>query len=268
MSIVNRSESRVELQLSVDGESLSCNVGKLDRATAGPSSVASERPGSEPAMLALPGSSADGDEDDVSELHFAPHAQAKKEHAKKSDQGVLISRFGSSMRSRVARILDATASDSGGDMPANPYQAPRADLDDDAPRASGEEIEGMSELLAPLKGTQPWVKLASIAGFIGAGLLMLIGVLALVVEMKVPTILALVYVMIGVVYIAPAMHLWRYAATIQASLRDRETRTVVRALEHQQKFWHFVGMITLLVFALYAIGFAVILFTVLSKPHL
>jgi hypothetical protein len=247
---------------------LSCNVGKLDRAMAGPSSVASERPGSVPAMLVLPGSSDDGDDDDVSELHFAPHAHAKTLLAMKSQQGVLISRFGSSMRSRVARILDATRSDSGGDMPANPYEAPRADLDD-TPRRSGDEIEGMSEILAPLKGTQPWVKLASIAGFIGAGLLMLIGVLALVMDVRgVSTLLALVYLIIGVVYIAPAMHLWRYAATIQTSLRDRETRTVVRALEHQQKFWHFVGMITLLVFALYAIGFAVILFTVLSKPHL
>jgi len=154
-------------------------------------------------------------------------------------------------------------------MPANPYQAPRADLDD-APRAreGSEELDGLREVLVPLKLTRPWVKLISVAGLVGAVLLAVLGAITFFTEVKNSTLLAIVYILVGAVYVVPALHLSRFASSIQELLRTRETPTLVRALEHQQKFWHFTGVLTLLVLALYAIGFLVVIVMVLSKPHL
>jgi hypothetical protein len=170
------------------------------------------------------------------------------------------------MLERVARILDAARR---GRMPANPYQAPEADLDD-APRAleGAEELESLREILVPLKATRPWVKLVSVAGFVGAVLLVILGAITFFSEVKNATLMAVVYVLIGAVYVVPSLHLSRFASSIQELLRSRETPTLVRALEHQQKFWHFTGVLTLLVLALYAIGFLAVIVMVLSKPHL
>ena len=152
-------------------------------------------------------------------------------------------------------------------MRANPYQAPEADLDD-APRAVSGEVDGLSEILTPLKQTRPWVKLVSVAGLVGAVLLALLGVITFFTDVKNATLMGIVYLLVGAVYVVPSLHLSRYASSIRELLRTRDTPTLVRALGHQQKFWHFSGVLTLLVLALYAIGFLVVIVMVLSKPHL
>jgi hypothetical protein len=150
----------------------------------------------------------------------------------------------------------------------NPYQAPEADLDD-APRTrEGAELDGLREILEPLKLTRPWVKLVSVAGLVGAVLLVIAGVIALFTEVKNSTLVGLLYILVGAVYVVPSLHLSRYAAGIQELLRTRETASLGRALDHQRKFWHFIGVLMLLVLAVQAIGILVVIVMALSKPHL
>ena len=62
-------------------------------------------------------------------------------------------------------------------------------------------------------------------------------------------------------YIVPAFFLWRYADRIGLFVRDRSTGALASALEAQKSFWKFVGILTLVVLLLYAMG---IIFVVLA----
>lgn len=147
----------------------------------------------------------------------------------------------------------------------NPYEAPTADEEADVPRRRSRDVlddETPNELIVPLRDTRPWVKLVGVAMLVGSFLIVLFGVLmaALSSDPRVPSVVWLVYAVFGAIYFAPSLHLLKYAASIQRLMRNRDLGTLSEALGHQKRFWHFVGVVTLLVIVLYALAIAVAVF--------
>ncbi len=58
----------------------------------------------------------------------------------------------------------------------------------------------------------------------------------------------------ALIYIVPAIYLWRYADRIALFIQERSTGTLASALEAQKSFWKFVGILMLVVVAMYAVG--------------
>ena len=114
-----------------------------------------------------------------------------------------------------------------------------------------------------LRQTKPWARFIAIIMFIGAGF-MLIGGLGFMVAMSnvssrngPPAALGLVYLAMGALYITPALFLNRFASGIANLLMRNRMSDLEETLSAQKSFWKFMGIMTLVVLCLYAIGIVV-----------
>ena len=120
---------------------------------------------------------------------------------------------------------------------------------------------------AALAGTRPWVRLVSILGFLGAILMLVVGVGLAAGGMFMPvdsgpagagmTVLGVVYACMGLLYFVPALHLWRYGAAIEAYVRDAQQVTLEQAMEAQRRFWKFVGVLAVISMAFFVVAFII-----------
>jgi len=124
---------------------------------------------------------------------------------------------------------------------------------------------GLAILSVPLRRTQPWVRFLSIMGFIAAGFMVLTGVGAGVVGAasgRVETIgLMIVYPIMAVAYVFPAMFLMRYADRIKTFVASGQEQDLMGALEAQRSFWKFAGIFTIVSIV---VGIVISVFAVLA----
>jgi len=110
-----------------------------------------------------------------------------------------------------------------------------------------------------LKATRSWVKFLSILGFIGCGLLVVAGLVlgaagSLSDYMGVAGgFLSLLYLAIAVLYLFPALYLFRYAKAIDGLVASSSLPSLEDALEQQRKFWRFVGILAIVMIGLYVL---------------
>ena len=149
----------------------------------------------------------------------------------------------------------------------------------------GAAIDGraLSASLTPLAQqyldqTRPWVRFMSVVTFVSAGLTMVLGLVVLVFSMFSGAaagngeelgalgsavgggLLALLYLVLACVYIAPGLYLARYASAITRLKSTPTAGGLEDALKHQKSFWRFVGILTVvgLVVAVIMLGLAVV----------
>jgi hypothetical protein len=143
---------------------------------------------------------------------------------------------------------------------------------DDAPaRMSGDD--GSSTLgsitpimVAHLRATKPWARLVSMVGFVGSGLILLVGLILPFVGAFSHNVggavggiaMGIVYVLLGCLYFFPSLFLFRYASAIHRLLVTGDSESMELALSHQRSFWRFIGIATLVVLCLYAVALVVI----------
>ncbi len=149
----------------------------------------------------------------------------------------------------------------------NPYQPPAADpaADASAQPTSG----GFTPLMVRhLSETKPWVRLLSILLFVSAGLMALAGggsalVMAIgaavsegegFFELFAGIALGVIYFVMAVLYIPPALYLHRYAGSIEIVKGGGGAKAIETALGHQRSFWRFVGILTLIGMAVGVLG--------------
>ena len=142
----------------------------------------------------------------------------------------------------------------------NPYAAP---ISDAAPRARvtlDEDRLLTPEIIEAMSQTRPWVVFLGILGFIGAGLLLLAGLGLLLfggfkqmggAEMG---FISILYILFAVIYVFPSLYLYRYGASIKAMQQGYGVHALAEALGHQKSFWRLVGILSLIVVVIYAIG--------------
>jgi len=128
-----------------------------------------------------------------------------------------------------------------------------------------------------LDQTRPWVRLMSIMTFVGAGLMLLAALMMLLVavfggfagaksaelgglgSVVGGGLLALFYLALACVYIAPGLYLSRYAAAITRLKANSTAGGLEDALKHQKSFWRFAGIVTAISIALAVVVVGVIL---------
>jgi hypothetical protein len=108
-----------------------------------------------------------------------------------------------------------------------------------------------------LRQTVPWVRIMAILMFIGSGLMLLAGAAMFPVGLAVrggggpPAFLGCIYIPFALLYIVPALFLWRYAAHAKAFAITRHEQSLEEALQAQKSFWKFVAITALVVIGLY-----------------
>lgn len=127
-------------------------------------------------------------------------------------------------------------------------------------------------MIEHLRATRPWVLFLSILMFISVGLMFLGGLLAIVATSS-PAgmrgaafgpIVGIIYWIIGGLYLAPAIFLFKYASSIQDLLRGGGDVAMEAALESQKSFWRFTGIVTLVVICVYALVILMAIFGAMS----
>ena len=116
-----------------------------------------------------------------------------------------------------------------------------------------------SGVISLLTQTKPWVRFMSILGFVGCGFLvisgMIMGAVGTFSQMgPAGGFIGFVYIAMAVLYVFPALFLFRYADGIRDLARLRTPRALEGALDQQRRFWRFVGIFTIVVLGLYVVG--------------
>lgn len=140
------------------------------------------------------------------------------------------------------------------DPPINPYSAPGAG------RGSPDDSVLIEEFtrgtIDALRQTRPWVIFLGVLGFIGVGLMALIGLFGLLSLAaggirNSQALILVVYLPVALLYFFPSLFLTRYGARIGGFVRDPSHRGLEAALTTQKSFWKFVGILTLVILLLY-----------------
>ncbi len=146
-------------------------------------------------------------------------------------------------------------------MSIDPYSPPTLNVH----AAKSAPDTGVSQgVLAQLAGTKPWVRFMSVLMFVGAGF-MLLGALVLLLMggmiaesakgVAMPPGLmagiAVLYAALSILYIYPALKLWKYANGIAALLISGNSVDLEVALSQQRSFWKFLGIMVIICFVLY-----------------
>lgn len=150
-------------------------------------------------------------------------------------------------------------------MESNPYTSPSANL---FGSASGTTTEGVpQEAITHLQRTKPWVRLIGVFLWIGVVLMLLSGVAIGVASVlglgaaaeggagaqqaMMMIAMGVVYGVMSLLYIYPAVKIWKYGTFIGKLVQSRSSEDLVAALDQQRAFWKFVGILFLISIVIY-----------------
>lgn len=166
---------------------------------------------------------------------------------------------------------------------ANPYSSPQSNLFGGTSASGGDGVT--QGVILQLQKTRPWVRFIAVLMFIISALMLLAGVLmgafgatggfkpagggSAAFNAGFGVGMAALYAFIAVLYMYPALKLWKYADRIRDLVNSRQGIDLEKALNEQRAFWKFVGVMIIVLLVLYffifvaAIGFGV--FTTMTK---
>lgn len=135
------------------------------------------------------------------------------------------------------------------------------------------ERDAVSEIaIEHLKKSRLWVKFCSLAGYITAGFITLIGLLALrsMVHQS-PTqhcfLLGAFHVVLAALFIIPSLYLSRYEKSITHLIVSEHNDDLEQALAHQRAFWRQMAIIILIVILIYLATIAFSVIILLSRSN-
>ncbi|GMQ24652.1 hypothetical protein Aoki45_13340 [Algoriphagus sp. oki45] len=118
-----------------------------------------------------------------------------------------------------------------------------------------------------LMETARWGKLLAILGFIGLGLLVLMGFFygALISAMvgdelgNIPAsfswIMGFAYLLIALLFFFPVLYLYRFSVKTQSSVRSKNTVELTQAFSNLKSVFKFFGIYTIVILAIYGLVF-------------
>ncbi|HEY8102602.1 MAG TPA: DUF5362 family protein [Burkholderiaceae bacterium] len=121
------------------------------------------------------------------------------------------------------------------------------------------------EMVSALRGTKGWVRLFGILMFIGAAF-MVIGGIGMILGGSMMGAggkgmpkgmllgMGIMYFVMAAFYIFPATYLVKYASAIERLVSGGRTVDMESALEHQRKFWQFVGVLAVIMMVVMMVG--------------
>ena len=138
---------------------------------------------------------------------------------------------------------------------ANPYASPTAIASTWAAETTGAVTPRTVDLLSR---TRPWVLLMSILMFLASLFMVLVGGIFFARwgarNVAAASGAMAAYVVMGVMYVIPAIYLYRYARKISDLKVSHHLTDLEGALEAQKSFWKFVGIAAVILLAVYAIA--------------
>jgi len=150
-------------------------------------------------------------------------------------------------------------------MESNPYNSPSANLFGSSSQTTTEAVP--AEAISQLQRTKPWTRVIGVVTWLVVGLMVLGGagfaVFALAglasantgaAEKGMMVGMAIAYVVMGFLYIYPAIKIWSYGSAIRNLMNSRSPEDLVKALDQQRSLWKFAGILTIILIIVYAVA--------------
>lgn len=126
-----------------------------------------------------------------------------------------------------------------------------------------QEINGTLALseksLEYLTETRKWTNFLSILGFIGIGLMILIGLVAGIASSAsrggFGILASFIYIVFGGLYLIPIYHLYKFSNEIKQAIDYRRNYSVESAFESLKSHYKFIGIFTIVIISLYILIF-------------
>ena len=119
-----------------------------------------------------------------------------------------------------------------------------------------------SEIKGYLLETSKWGKFLAIIGYVGMGLLLLLG-LAFIVGFSIFSsvsnvgfpmrIMGLIYILISVVYYFPVNYLYKFSIQFKQGFNSNNQQTITSGFENLKKLFKFMGIFTIVLLSIYAL---------------
>jgi hypothetical protein len=134
-------------------------------------------------------------------------------------------------------------------------------------------------MLSSIRTTGPWLRFFSIMAFIGVGFMLLAGSIMLVGGVVGATFgeelgggfmlagMSIFYYVFAVLYIIPAVYLFRAAGGVVQIKRGELQAGMEKALANQKSFWKFAGILTLVMLCLYPIIMCVVMIVTIATHN-
>ena len=114
------------------------------------------------------------------------------------------------------------------------------------------EVKVTGNMMDSLRSTKPWTKFLAILGFVGVGLMILLGAGFMIFANMFsqqkngpPAFLGFFYILFAALYFMPAFYLYNYSSSIGNFLKNNGANDLETALAHQKSFWKFTGIAAL-----------------------
>jgi len=132
---------------------------------------------------------------------------------------------------------------------------------------TGTELKIDPASRAYLKETAKWGKFLAIVGFIGTGIMVLVGLFmgtifsSLGSEMggEMPGfpmwIMSVFYILIALIYVMPMLYLYRFATKVQIALDNEDQFEMTSSFENLKSLFKFMGIFTIVILGFYALMF-------------
>jgi hypothetical protein len=102
-----------------------------------------------------------------------------------------------------------------------------------------------------LRRTSPWAKFLAVLYFISGAIMMVLGVggtVIAVVTRQPQMLFAIVYPVIGLMNLVPAIFLWKFAQRARDFAASLRPLLLEQALEAQRSYWKFMGIMAIIAF--------------------
>jgi len=129
------------------------------------------------------------------------------------------------------------------------------------------KIELLQETIQNLNETRKWTNFLSIMGFIFIGLMILIAFAISSMMSTMPnggsaypfsgTVLGFVYLIIAFIYFFPILYLYRFSKYTKKALETQNSNDLNEAFKNLKSHYRFMGIITIVMIALYAFIFLI-----------
>ncbi|MEO1050546.1 MAG: DUF5362 family protein [Bacteroidota bacterium] len=133
-------------------------------------------------------------------------------------------------------------------------------LDSTSSSGGGLSINGESK--AHLDEIKKWVKFLSILGFIFVGFMVLIALFmgtvfsSLGADLPLPGILfTFMYLVIAALYFFPILYLFKFSSALKTALASDNEQALAEAFGNLKSHYKFIGILSIIVLGLYALGF-------------
>jgi len=141
----------------------------------------------------------------------------------------------------------------------NPYKSPETSIVPEKPAGEGSALT--ETMLGYLKEASPWLRFIGIIGYIGCGIMCLVGIIFVIFSSAISTftvdlgglpvwLLSLFYIAGGVVYFFPARFTYNFGAKIRDYQTSGTNDDLELAFKNNKSLWKFNGILYIVFLAL------------------